>query len=392
MNPIIPIMAVYGTRPEAIKMAPVIQELGRSRLFRPIVAVTGQHREILDQVNELFGIVPDYDLNILAPRQSLSHISARVLSGLDPMLDAVRPAALLVQGDTSSATAAAIAAAYHQIPVVHIEAGLRSGDISSPFPEELNRKMVSQVSSLHLAPTATNRDNLLRDGIAPGQIAVTGNTVIDALRSTAAKRAPFDDARLAQLVAGDAKIILATVHRRENLGEGLERISRALFRIASLFPTHTVVLPMHPNPAVREVLTARLTGVPNILLIEPLDYAQFTHLMGASTLVLTDSGGVQEEAPSLGKPVLVLRDTTERPEAVAAGSSLLVGTEESDIVSAAARVLSNRGVYDAMARAGSPYGDGNASARTIAAIEELLGIGERLDDFCPSPRALAATR
>lgn len=377
----IPIMAVYGTRPEAIKMAPVIQALKDSPLFRPIVTVTGQHREILDQVNGLFGIVPDYDLNLIAPRQSLTHISASVLTGLDKILAEERPAALLVQGDTSSATAAAITAAYHQVPVVHIEAGLRSWDITSPFPEELNRKMVSQVASLHLAPTAANRENLLRDGVDPEQIAITGNTVIDALMSTAAKRASFDDERLTALVDSDTKIILSTVHRRENLGDGIEAIAGALRRIAAEFPSHTVVLPMHPNPAVREVLIEKLEHVTNVLLIEPLDYAQFTHLMSVTTLVLTDSGGVQEEAPSLGKPVLVLRDTTERPEAVAAGSSILLGTNEDAIVLEAARLLTSPEAYDTMANVGSPYGDGHAAARTVAAIEQMLQVGTRLADF-----------
>lgn len=377
----IPIMAVYGTRPEAIKMAPVIQALKDSPLFRPIVTVTGQHREILDQVNELFGIVPDHDLNLIAPRQSLTHISASVLTGLDKILAEERPAALLVQGDTSSATAAAITAAYHQVPVVHIEAGLRSWDITSPFPEELNRKMVSQVASLHLAPTGANRENLLRDGVDAEQIAITGNTVIDALMSTAAKRASFDDERLTALVDSDTKIILSTVHRRENLGDGIEAIAGALRRIAAEFPSHTVVLPMHPNPAVREVLIEKLEHVTNVLLIEPLDYAQFTHLMSVATLVLTDSGGVQEEAPGLGKPVLVLRDTTERPEAVAAGSSILLGTNEDAIVLEAARLLTSPEAYDAMASVGSPYGDGHAAARTVAAIEQMLQVGTRLADF-----------
>lgn len=377
----IPIMAVYGTRPEAIKMAPVIQALKESPLFRPIVTVTGQHREILDQVNDLFEIEPDYDLNLIAPRQSLTHISASVLTGLDKILQEERPAALLVQGDTSSATAAAITAAYHQIPVVHIEAGLRSWDISSPFPEELNRKMVSQVASLHLAPTDANRENLLRDGVDGTQVAITGNTVIDALLATAAKQTPFDDQRLTELVSTDVKIILATVHRRENLGEGIEAIASALFRVARTFPAHTVVLPMHPNPAVREVLIEKLSHVANVLLIEPLDYAQFTHLMSEVTLVLTDSGGVQEEAPGLGKPVLVLRDTTERPEAVTAGSSILIGTNEDAIVLEASRLLTNTEAYDAMASVGSPYGDGLAAARTVAAIEQMLDVGERLPDF-----------
>lgn len=384
----IPIMAVYGTRPEAIKMAPVIRALQASSRFRPIVTVTGQHREILDQVNDLFRIVPDHDLNLIAPRQSLSHISASILTGLDEILAVDRPAALLVQGDTSSATAAAITAAYHQIPVVHIEAGLRSGDLSSPFPEELNRKMISQVASLHLAPTEANRAHLAHDGVEPGQIAVTGNTVIDALMETAAKHAPFTDPRLTALVNDGSPILLATVHRRENLGAGITGIAAALARIAGQFPAHTVVLPMHPNPAVRDVLQGTLSGVRNILLIEPLDYAQFTHLMSRAILILTDSGGVQEEAPAFGKPVLVLRDTTERPEAVHAGSSLLVGTGEDDIVRTTTRLLTSTVEYESMARVINPYGDGCAAIRTVAAIEQLLGIGERLPDFSPAGPAL----
>lgn len=377
----IPIMCVYGTRPEAIKMIPVVQALQASAVFRPVVAVTGQHRGILDQVNRLFGIRPDHDLNLIAPGQPLTQIAARVLSGLESVLALERPAALLVQGDTSSAVAAAVAGAYHQIPVVHIEAGLRSGDISSPFPEELNRKMLSQVASLHLAPTSANRDNLLRDGVSPEQIAVTGNTVIDALLAVSAQRTPFEDERLCALVENDIPIILATVHRRESLGDGMRSIARALSRIARTLRSHTVVLPLHPNPAVREVFTRELAGVENVLLIDPLDYAQFTHLLAVATIVLTDSGGVQEEAPSLGKPVLVLRDTTERPEAVDAGTSRVIGTDENVIVDETLRLLQNPGHYQEMANAVSPYGDGRAAMRTVAAIAELLGVGSRMPDY-----------
>lgn len=385
----IPIMSVYGTRPEAIKMMPVVQALHASTVFRSVVTVTGQHREILDQVNELFGIRPDHDLDLIAPRQPLTHIAASVLGGLEPVIAAERPAALLVQGDTSSAVAAAIAGAYHRVPVVHIEAGLRSGDISSPFPEELNRKIVSQIASLHLAPTLANRDNLLRDGVDPRQIVVTGNTVIDALLATSAQRAPFADERLSALVGSGTPIILATVHRRESLGDPMVGIARALSRVARKLRSHTVVLPLHPNPAVRDVFIRELSGASNVLLIDPLDYAQFTHLLSAATIVLTDSGGVQEEAPSLGKPVLVLRDTTERPEAVAAGTSRVIGTDENVIVTETLRLLLDADHYAEMANSVSPYGDGRAAARTVAAIEELLGVGNRMPDYVAASDAPA---
>lgn len=375
------IMPIFGTRPEAIKMAPIVSALQESPLFRCIVTVTGQHREMLDQVNELFGIVPDHDLNILQQGQSLSAIMTRTIDGLEKLFAGTRPDAVVVQGDTTTSTAAAIAAFYHGIPVIHVEAGLRSGDLLSPFPEEANRKVTSQITRLHLAPTSTSRENLEREGISPEDIVVTGNTVIDALLTTVDKQLPFTDPRLEDLDASGCRILLVTTHRRENQGESMRNVGRALARIADAEPDLVIVLPAHKNPVVREAVLPALEGKANVLVTEPLAYGEFTRLLSRAHIVLTDSGGVQEEAPSLGKPVLVMRENTERPEALEAGTVKLIGTDEERIVAEVTRLLHDSAHFAAMANAVNPYGDGKAAARTVAAIEELLGVGYRTAEF-----------
>lgn len=375
------LMTVYGTRPEAIKVAPVVKALEACPDFESTTVVTGQHREMLDQVNTIFGIVPDHDLDIFAHGQTLNSIMAKVFDRLDPVLAQERPDAVVVQGDTSTVAAASIAAFYRQIPVVHIEAGLRSGDTSSPFPEEANRKLTSQVTALHLAPTSTSRDNLLREDIDPASIAVTGNTVIDALLHTVEQQIPFTDARLAEAERSGRPILLVTTHRRENWGGAMEGVGRALKELALSYPDQLVVLPAHRNPIVREAVLPYLYGLENVLVTEPLAYGEFTRLMAASRIVLTDSGGVQEEAPSLGKPVLVMRDNTERPEAVEAGTVRLIGTVERRIVDEVSRLMDDADHYASMANAVNPYGDGRAAERSIAAMQQLFGLGERVADF-----------
>ncbi|WP_104199814.1 non-hydrolyzing UDP-N-acetylglucosamine 2-epimerase [Cryobacterium sp. Y29] len=387
----IKIMPIYGTRPEAIKMAPIIQELKRSALFDCVVTVTGQHRAMLDQVNELFGISPSHDLNIMRERQSLTSIMARTLVGLEEVFAEDRPDVVIVQGDTTTSTAAALVAFYHKIPVVHAEAGLRSGDMHSPFPEEANRKLTSQISSLHLAPTAISRQNLLREGVASDKIVVTGNTVIDALMHVVEKDVSFLDERLQFLVDSGRKLLLVTTHRRENIGDGMKNIGLAVAKIANTHPDLMVIFPLHLNPAVREVILPFLMDHNNIYVTQPLSYGEFTKVLGASTIVLSDSGGVQEEAPSLGKPVLVMRTNTERPEAVVAGTVRLVGTDSALIVHEVNMLLCDADHYSRMARAVNPYGDGLAAARSLAAIGHMLGFGERLPDFDVSDVVLGAS-
>ncbi|GAA4030902.1 UDP-N-acetylglucosamine 2-epimerase (non-hydrolyzing) [Arthrobacter methylotrophus] len=375
------VMPVFGTRPEAIKMAPIITALQKSADFDCIVTVTGQHREMLDQVNELFGIVPDHDLNILQQRQSLSAIMTRTIDGLDKLFSANRPDAVIVQGDTTTSTAGAIAAFYHGIPVVHVEAGLRSGDLFSPFPEEANRKITSQISSLHLAPTSISKANLLAEGIPEDDIVVTGNTVIDALLTTVGKNIAFSDPQLEELATSGRRILLVTTHRRENQGDAMRGVGRALARIADAEPELVIVLPAHKNPVVREAVLPALDGKSNVIVTEPLAYGEFTRMLSLAHIVLTDSGGVQEEAPSLGKPVLVMRDNTERPEAVHAGTVRLIGTSEDRIVKEVDRLLNEPDHFDGMANAVNPYGDGRAAERTVAAVAQLLGVGMRIDSF-----------
>lgn len=375
------VMPIYGTRPEAIKMAPIVAALKADVAFECVVTVTGQHREMLDQVNDLFGITPDHDLNIHQPGQSLSGILTRTINGLDSLFATVRPDVVIVQGDTTTSTAGAIAAFYAGIPVVHAEAGLRSHNLFSPFPEEANRKITTQIASLHLAPTSTSKANLLAEGVDSLDIAVTGNTVIDALLTTVNKKIPFTDPSLEDLAASGKRILLVTTHRRENQGDTMRGVGRALASLADAHPDVVIVLPVHKNPLVREAVLPALSGKANVLVTEPLPYGEFTRLISLATVVLTDSGGVQEEAPSLGKPVLVMRDNTERPEAVTAGTVKLIGTDPATVIKSVTSLLTDPSAYSAMANATNPYGDGRAAARTVAAMHQLLGSGTRVDDF-----------
>ena len=381
MNCVFTIMPIYGTRPEAIKMAPIVTALQNSDQFECVVTVTGQHREMLDQVNEIFGIIPDHDLNIIQPRQTLNGVLTRTVEGLDRIFEDTPPDAVVVQGDTTTSTAAAIAAFYRGIPVIHAEAGLRSFNLFSPFPEEANRKITSQITSLHLAPTATSKENLLREAITEEDIVVTGNTVIDALLHTVEQQLPFTDPQLEKIASSGKRVLLVTTHRRENQGEAMRGVGRALARIADAEPELTIVLPAHRNPVVREAVLPAIEGKPNVVVTEPLAYGEFTRMLSVAHVVLTDSGGVQEEAPSLGKPVLVMRENTERPEAVTAGTVKLIGTDEERIVTEVDRLLNDADAYQAMANAVNPYGDGKAAERSLAAIEQMFDVGRRVADF-----------
>ena len=362
------VMTVFGTRPEAIKMAPVVSELfRRSDKILPIVTVTAQHREMLDQVLHLFKIKPDYDLNIMSQSQTLFDITCRVLDGLNEVLTKAQPDIILVHGDTTTTFAGALAAYYHQKAVGHVEAGLRTGNKYSPYPEEMNRKLTGALTDLHFAPTNTSKENLLREGVSPENIFVTGNTVIDALHQTVRDDFKFHNDLLEQIDYGK-KIILVTTHRRENWGEPLRNVYKALKKLTEDFSDVEIIFPVHKNPKVRDVVNAELGGLEKVHLIDPLDYEPFANLMNRATLILTDSGGVQEEAPSLGKPVLVLRDTTERPEAVDAGTVKLIGTDFDKVYSTARLLLTDKNEYDKMAAAVNPYGDGKAAERIVQAI------------------------
>ena len=336
---------------------------------------------MLDQVNEIFDIAPDHDLNIIQPRQTLNGVLTRTVEGLDAIFAENAPDAVVVQGDTTTSTAGAIAAFYRGIPVIHAEAGLRSFDLFSPFPEEANRKMTSQITSLHLAPTSTSKENLLREALPEEDIVVTGNTVIDALLHTVEQKLPFSDPQLEEIASSGRRVLLVTTHRRENQGEAMRGVGRALARIAQAEPELTIVLPVHRNPVVREAVLPAIEGLPNVVVTEPLAYGEFTRMLSVAHVVLTDSGGVQEEAPSLGKPVLVMRENTERPEAVTAGTVTLIGTDEERIATEVDRLLNDDAAYRAMANAVNPYGDGRAAERTLAAIEQMFGVGQRIADF-----------
>lgn len=364
------ILTVFGTRPEAIKMAPLVKALAAAPGVVARTCVTGQHRQMLDQVLELFDIRPEYDLDVMQPRQTLPMVTSQILLGMAPVLQDFQPDLVLVHGDTATTFAAALAAFYERISVGHVEAGLRTGDLYSPWPEEANRCLTGRLVRWHFAPTAQTRDNLLREGVTPQAIAVTGNTVIDALLMT--ERRLREDAALRRaqqqrfgFLRPDARMVLITGHRRENFGGGFERICAAVARLARQHPGVDFVYPVHLNPQVREPVNRLLSGQANIHLIEPLDYLPFVYLMGRSHLILTDSGGIQEEAPSLGKPVLVMRETTERPEAVQAGTVRLVGTDADAIVSGVHQLLTDDAQHQRMARAHNPYGDGQACARII---------------------------
>ncbi|SJM59801.1 non-hydrolyzing UDP-N-acetylglucosamine 2-epimerase [Gulosibacter sp. 10] len=376
------VITVYGTRPEAIKVAPVVTALEADDRFDAFAVSTGQHREMLDQVNSMFGITPKYDLGIMRPGQSLNQIVSRVVEELDAVIEKERPDAILVHGDTSTAMSAAITAFNREVRVVHVEAGLRTGNLFSPFPEEANRRLISRVASLHLAPTAESRENLLREQVDASTVPVTGNTVIDALLEATAWNTTFADERLQQAADSGQRLVLITTHRRENL-DTMSAIGKAMRRLSEQYTDINFVLPAHLNPRVRDAVFPHIEGRSNIIVTDPLPYNEFTKLMGRAALVLTDSGGVQEEAPSLGKPVLVMRENTERPEAIEAGTVRLVGTDEERIVAESARLLDDDTAYREMANAVNPYGDGKAAERSVAAIAELLGVGQRLPDFSP---------
>ncbi|WP_291256921.1 non-hydrolyzing UDP-N-acetylglucosamine 2-epimerase [Flavonifractor sp.] len=375
------VMTIFGTRPEAIKMAPLVLELQSRQGIQPICCVTAQHREMLDAVLEIFRLKPDYDLNIMEPRQTLSTITTKCLLGMEGTLEEAKPDLVLVHGDTSTTFAGALAAFYRQIPVGHVEAGLRTWDKYSPFPEEMNRKLVGDIADLHFCPTPANRENLAREGITDG-VFVTGNTVIDALKTTVRTDYSFSTQALNGLDYTGKRIILVTCHRRENYGQPMANIMTALRRIADAFPDVELVYPVHLSPVVREAAGKYLSGHPRIHLIDPLSADEMHNLMARAYLVMTDSGGLQEEAPALGRPVLVLRRETERPEAVRAGTVRLAGTEEEEIFSLASELLHDERAYHAMAHAVNPYGDGQACRRIADAIEWKFGLrADKPDEF-----------
>jgi UDP-N-acetylglucosamine 2-epimerase (non-hydrolysing) len=366
------VMVVFGTRPEAIKMAPLVHALRAHQHLEPKVVVTAQHRQMLDQVLDIFGIRPDADLDIMQPGQALPDVTSRIIQGMTPIFNELKPDIVLVHGDTSTTLSTALAAFYARVPIGHVEAGLRTGNMQSPWPEEMNRRLTAPLCALHFAPTAGSRDNLLREGMAEDSIHVTGNTVIDALLQIDA-RLKSDDKLLADMqrrfpfLSPDKRLLLVTGHRRENFGGGFERICKALARIAERDDVQ-VVYPVHLNPNVQEPVRRHLSGHDNVHLIEPQDYLPFVYLMQQAYIILTDSGGVQEEAPSLGKPVLVMRDTTERPEAVDAGTVRLVGTDDERIVAEFMRLMEHQEEYARMSETHNPYGDGKACTRIAEII------------------------
>ena len=360
---------VFGTRPEAIKLAPLYLEMQKRNELQPIVCVTAQHREMLDQVLRIFHIEPEYDLNLMRPGQTIEQVIASVFTDLPPVIAEVRPDVLLVQGDTTTVFAAAKAAFCQRVPVGHVEAGLRTFDKFSPFPEEINRRLASVIADLHFAPTQNNKQNLLNEGIDPRRVWVTGNTVIDALLEVAGREYAFADPQLTDI---PGRLILVTAHRRESFGEPFRQLCHGLADIARRYPQDTIVYPVHLNPNVRKPVNEILDGVPNLRLIEPLEYEPFVHLLKRAYIVLTDSGGIQEEAPALGVPVLVMRETTERPEGVETGTVKLVGTSAQKIAAQASLLLDDPSAHLAMAKAKNPYGDGTASRRICDIIERVV--------------------
>lgn len=374
------IMTVFGTRPEAIKMCPLVLEMRKyPDYIEPIVAVTAQHREMLDQVLELFHIVPDYDLNIMTSGQTLYDVTTRALMGLKDVMETAKPDIVLVHGDTTTTFAGALAAFYAQIPVGHVEAGLRTGNKYSPYPEEMNRKLTGSLADIHFSPTFTSKANLLKENINPEVILVTGNTVIDALQTTVHADYKFADDDFNKLLSSGKRLILMTTHRRENLGEPMRHVYRALKSVLESHADVEAIFPVHKNPKVREIVQEELGHLSQVHLIEPMDYEPFANLMAKVDIVLTDSGGIQEEAPALGKPVLVLRDTTERPEAVEAGTVKLVGTEYEDVLRETNLLLDDATHYRSMSEAANPYGDGRACERIIKAI--LIKNGFDVENF-----------
>ncbi len=364
------VMVVFGTRPEAIKMAPVIKELKKVADIETVVVVSAQHREMLDQVLQLFGIIPDYDLDLMKEKQDLYSITIGVLAGLKDIMEAEQPDLVLVHGDTTTTFAAALAAFYARIPVGHVEAGLRTRNKYSPYPEEMNRSLTGRLAELHFAPTDVSRENLLAESVASFKIWVTGNTVIDALIETVREGYRFDDSL--QDIDLNNRLILVTTHRRENWGDHMRDIYAALLQLVEEFEDVEIVFPVHRNPTVKNLAEEMLGRRPRIHLMEPLEYETFANLMNSSYIVMTDSGGLQEEAPSLGKPVLVLRDTTERPEAIQAGTVQLVGTVQKNVYEAARRLLLDRSHYEKMAHAINPYGDGKAAIRIVEVVKDFL--------------------
>ena len=361
----IKVMSIFGTRPEAIKMAPLVKELERRKEIESIVCVTAQHREMLDQVLETFQIKPDYDLNIMKQGQTLGDVTTRALNGLEEVIKEVKPDIVLVHGDTTTTFAGALAAFYNQVAIGHVEAGLRTNDKYSPFPEEMNRQMVDCMSDMYFAPTEISKENLLKENISEEKIYVTGNTAIDAMSTTVDENYKHKEL---EWIKPNEKMILLTAHRRENLGEPMRHIFRAIRKIVDEFNDVKVIYPIHMNPKVREVANEVFEGCNKVKLIEPLEVFDFHNFQNKSYIILTDSGGIQEEAPSLGKPVLVLRDTTERPEGIKAGTLKLVGTNEETIYEETKKLLNDKDEYEKMAHATNPYGDGHASKRIVDAI------------------------
>ena len=370
------VMTIFGTRPEAIKMAPVVKALEAADDMESIVTVTAQHREMLDQVLHLFSITPDYDLNIMSQGQTLYDVTCKALLGLQGVLKEAKPDVVLVHGDTTTTFVGALAAFYEGIPVGHVEAGLRTGNIYSPFPEEMNRKLTGAIGTYHFAPTSTSESNLLKENINPAHLYVTGNTVIDALQTTVQTDYTFKEELLNQIDYINNKVILVTTHRRENLGDPMRNVYEAIRDIINEQEDVEVIFPMHRNPKVRNIVQDVLGHMDRVHLIEPLEYEPFANLMARTYLIMTDSGGIQEEAPSLGKPVLVLRDTTERPEAVEAGTVKLVGTDKESVYRTATELLVNETAYLAMSNAVNPYGDGLASDRIVQALRHEFFEGQ----------------
>jgi UDP-N-acetylglucosamine 2-epimerase (non-hydrolysing) len=373
-------MVIIGTRPEAVKLAPLVLELAADPDLSPVVTLTGQHREMVDQVLELFAVRGDHDLDILQSGQTLTDVTVRALTGLERVLEEDPVDGVIVQGDTSTAFAGSLAAFYRGVPVFHVEAGLRTDTPRSPFPEEMNRRLTTRIASLHLAPTPSSAANLRREAVDSATIVVTGNTVIDALRWTAGRSPDYGDPALDTLDADPRRVLLVTAHRRESWGAAMEGIGTALSQLAA-DPHLLIVFPIHRNPVVREAIIPRLEGLDNVVVVEPLGYAAFVRLMARADVILSDSGGVQEEGPALGRPVLVMRDSTERPEAIAAGCVALVGTDPSVIVPAVRRLLDDPAAYAAMSTAANPYGDGHAARRSADAIAWFYGLRDRPEEF-----------
>lgn len=363
---------IYGTRPEAIKIAPIIRKIKDNPSFGVTVISTGQHQEMLSSINSFFQIKPDYDLEVFSPKQNLNQLSKKIFESLEPLLGQVKPDAILVQGDTTTVAISSLVAFYMHIPIIHLEAGLRSGDLKSPFPEEANRKIVTQIATLHLAPTNDAKQNLLRENIPEDSISVVGNTVIDSLFYAIEQPVKFSDDRIQGVFDSTSSVILFTCHRRENWGEPMKRVGQAIANLSRQLPDWQIIFPAHSNPLVRETLSPYLDDCNNVIICEPLNYDQFAHMMQRASIILSDSGGVQEEAPALDKPVLVLRETTERPEAIKTGAIELIGTQTSEIINQTLKLIEDKDEYRSMATADNPFGSGNSADLAITAIERTF--------------------